>query len=208
MSQQQFFPESQRGKEEAQEEEFYSPRPYRSTEKSRTGDILKNEHPSTYEESIPPYSYQAQDAAASQRRRAEEERAANAQREAEWRKRQQFSPDGDAFEYGYRPYMQYNRWQQVPPWARGRQRNRSIWRWVGIALLAALLFKPLLWLIGGLFVVGFALVSLVLLGIFAVIFALVVGFIVLMLLGVPVGPWRGRRYRGGWRRSWGGPWGR
>ena len=64
MNQQEFFSEGQ--DQQPLESEIQAQPYYWSTRpKAKTGDVPKNEHPSTYEESIPPYSYRAQESASS-----------------------------------------------------------------------------------------------------------------------------------------------
>ena len=171
-------------------------RPYYWSTKPNTGNIPKNEHPANFEDSladlppVPPYSYSAQDRpvqeppvyAAPQPQRSQQQQ----------QQRRNFSPDGDAFEQGYRPYNSYN--QQVPPWARP-QRNRGAGRIIFFIVLGALLIKPLLLLLGALFVVASIFFGLLLLlGV-----GLVVLFIIFAALGRPF-PFSPFRRRGPWGR--------
>src|SRR5947209_19644524 len=107
MSQQEMFSgeQDQRPLEsEIQAQPYYwSTRP-----KAKTGDVPKNEHPSTYEESIPPYSYRAQESASYTSPQGNPAYRADA--------RQQRS--GGAFGQSDRPYAAYTMQWQVPSWAR------------------------------------------------------------------------------------------
>ncbi len=132
--------------------------------KNRTSDMPKFEHPSTFDETIPPYSYAAQDGGDSARRQGQNASKSSQRQDS---RRQNFSPDGDAFETGYRPYARYrtqNRWHF---WARPQQ-QRSIGRTIFFVLLAILLIpvliKVLIILLSVLafFFVGFVFVALIL----------------------------------------------
>jgi hypothetical protein len=200
MSQQELVPEPQSGQSQDHDEQHTWP--WQRPKKRQHSDLLKEEHPSTFEESIPPHGYQAQDGAAYPQRAAPVERAESMHR------RQQFSPDGDAFEYGYRPYRQQAPAQQVPPWARPqRHRGRGIVFWIAAIALALILVKALpllLALIAGLIgLVAFA----ILLPIFIILVILavlaIIAMVVLLVLGVPVFGWlisRSNRRRGRPRR--------
>ncbi|GCF09246.1 hypothetical protein [Dictyobacter arantiisoli] len=58
MSQQEFMPESQQAREEAQDNEEVTIQSY---SQYRTSDMPKRDHPADFENSIPPYSYPAQE---------------------------------------------------------------------------------------------------------------------------------------------------
>ena len=204
MSQQEFVPEPQGQSEQSSEHEEIYTQPYYWSTKPKSGGILKDEHPSTFEESIPPYSYPAQD---STRYRQQRDNVVDSEPAQKQRQRQQFSPDGDAFEQGYRPYTQYNRWQQVPPWAQPqRHQGRHVLRWIVLIVLGLALLKPLLVLVGILLagVIGIALFAILLPILIALMIAIIVAMIALVVmtaLGIPIG--RGRRRWGGprgWRR--------
>ena len=195
MSQQEFFPSSQSSQEnELSDAEIAIQRPRSWSNQSKTRDLTKNEHPSTYEEELPPYSYPAQD-----RRSAHRETEESGSGYAERRERQQrFSPDGDAMEHGYRP------WQA--PWARPQVRHRHpIVRWVIAVLIIVLMIKLIpvvativLALLGiGLFLV---ILPLLIVLAFVAVFSGLVLFI-LSRLGIPVGRiFRIRRWNSNWRR--------
>ena len=174
---------------------------------NKTGAMPKNEHPSTFEKSIPPYSYQAQDTQAQQREQEPGTRSTRSDKLGQGPQRKQgLSPDGDAFEQGYRPFPTGQKWQQVPWWARPQQNNRGVLRWIILIGLAILFAKPLIVAIG--IILGLAafavllpiVIVLVLVGVFSVM-----ALIALSALGVPIRPrkmwgqWRTYRRR---RRSW------
>lgn len=121
--------------------------------------------------------------------------------------RSPYSPDGDAFETGYRPYERpYNSYgneggwqqqqqQQVPPWMRP-QRNRGNFRWIWIVLFILMFAGPTIRFAGDALAVLFPI--------------LFIGLIVVAsaVFWSTIGSRRGRGPRGpgGWggRR---GPWG-
>jgi len=198
MSQQEFEPQQNERpynsnvQENNQESEA---RPYYWSTKPNTGNTPKNEHPANFEDSltdvppIPPYSYQAQDRPA---QGTQNTTNTPPQQSQQWQQRPRFSPDGDAFEQGYQPYGSYNR--QAPPWARP-QRNRGVGRIIFFIVLGFLFLKPLLLLVGGLFIIAgiFLGLLLLLLGI-----GLAAMFIIFTVLGRP---FLFRRFRS--RRPWG-----
>lgn len=218
MSQQAMFPESQG--EHSQDNEEYKPYYWSTTPvagKGKTGDILKNEHPATFEDTIPPYSYPAQEQmsrhAESQHSnpagKRERSSSNNEYQRKQHTRQQQFNAGGQAYEYGSQPFMQqpYYMAQQVPSWARPQRNNRGAWRVIVLMILGFILLKPLVFVaihllagIGILF--GIAALAIIV----PIIFALVLGaFAVLALLGVlSVFGLSVRRRR---RRFWGGPWG-
>ncbi|MBV9257905.1 MAG: hypothetical protein JO215_07790 [Ktedonobacteraceae bacterium] len=196
MSQQQLVPEPQDESsiDSRENEEIYQP--YKSAH-ARSSNMPKEEHPSTFEETIPPFSYPAQDRIAQN----ETDPAHSAHfhetnaRERESRRRR-FSTDGDALENGYQPYQQQQMYSQVPPWARPqRQRGSHILRWLVLIVLAIILIKPFLILIGGLFLAGLTVVAVIILIPLIILgVLLLVGFI-LAILGIVLG-------RAVWRNIW------
>jgi hypothetical protein len=118
----------------------------------------------------------------------------------EWR--QQFSPDGDAYEQGYRVHSRYNAWRTVPPWARPQPRMKSVVRLALLIILGLLLIKPLLILIGLLIaIIGLTFLVVVL----PVIFVL--GIVSIILIALRVAFWQRRiHYRQNYSRVWRGPW--
>lgn len=185
MSQQQLVPEPQdEGMNASQKNEAG----YQHLYKSRKSDTPKDEHPSTFEETIPPYSYRAQDQI--NQNTADPAYSAhfhetNARiRQA---RRERFSPDGDALENGYRP-DQRQQYFQVPPWARPQpQRNGHILRWLIILVMMIILIKPLLILLGGLFLAGLTLLGVIVLIPLIILGLLIVVGFVLAILGLVLG---------------------
>jgi len=112
MSQQEFVPQSQQGSQAGRNDNIHTL--YYWPTKSKTGAMPKTDHPSSYEEPIPPYNYQAQDRGYEQ---------------------------GATRSYNS---MQQPQWQQVPPWARPQRQNKGVLRWIVLIVLGLLLIKPLL----------------------------------------------------------------
>src|SRR5690242_4752664 len=110
---------------------YWSTRP-----KAKTGDVPKNEHPSTYEEAIPPYSYRAQETASSTPRQENRGARANAGQHRSDTPR-------DAFERSYQPSTAYNMQWQVPWWARPQHNNGKGLRTAVFVVLGLLLIVPL-----------------------------------------------------------------
>jgi hypothetical protein len=191
---QEFFPQSRSSHKDESDElsESSIQRPTSWSNSSRTGDVTKNEHPSTFEEdAIPPYSYPAQD-----RRRPGGEQTQSKQQTTSTRSQQHFSPDGDALEHGYRPY-------QVPFWTRPQpQRRRFALRSLLLIILLILLIKliPILAALV-LTLLGIGLFLIILPMLIVVGFVLVFGGLVLFVLsrmGFPV--WRNLFRRRRWSR--------
>ena len=198
MNQQEFFSGEQN--QQPRESEIQAQPYYWSTRpKAKTGDIPKNEHPSTYEESIPPYSYRAQESASSSSRQEHPAyRAKVHQRRSE--------AAGGVFEQGYRPYTAYNMQWQVRSWARPQYNNGNGLRTAVFVVLGLLLIVPILkfmfFLVAGIgILLGIAVLAIALI---PIIIALLAVFVVsaLLVLGLfGIRPWRFRR-RG--FRSWPG----
>ncbi len=192
MSQQEFEPQQNERPLNNQENEA---RPYYWSMKPNSGNMPKNEHPSTFEDSIadmppvPPYSYPAQDKASQTQQQYATHTTSHQQR----RQRQRFSPDGDSMEYGYRPYAAYN--MQVPPWARPQRNKMPVGRVILFVVLAVLLAKPLLFLLSGLIIFAGVLftIGLVILSVIAVAVLLVLG-------SLGISPRRIFRSRNRWQR--------
>jgi len=198
MNQQEMFSEEQ--DQQPLESEIQAQPYYWSTRpKAKSGDVPKNEHPSTYEEAIPPYSYRAQESASSTPRQEKRAYRANV-----GQRRSDFVPD--AFERGYQPYSAYNMQWQVPSWARPQHNNGNSLRTAVFVVLGLLLFVPLLkllfFLVAGISILlGIAVLAV---AVIPIIIALLAVFAVsmLMVLGLfGIRPWRFRR-RG--FRSWRG----
>jgi hypothetical protein len=189
MSQQEFFPQD--GSERLPGDEEIYRQPYKAP---KSGNILKEEHPSTFEASIPSYSYRSQDAF-SQYSYDPANTAHLHETDARARRarRRRFSPDGDALENGYRPYQQRMQYQ-VPPWARPQRSNGPrVLRWIVLITLGILLLKPLLILLGAMFLAGLGVLALIILIPLLVIGTVLVGALVIALLGLLLGRavWRG-----------------
>jgi hypothetical protein len=205
MSQQEFFSEEQdqdpRESQIQAEPYYWSTRP-----KSKTSDVPKNEHPSTYEELMPPYSYQAQDSTPYLSQQKNSAYRANTRQQ-----RSHWEFDGDAFEQGYRPYSAYTMQWQVPAWARPQHNNKHTLRTAIFLVLGVLLIVPILkvmvFLLAGIAVLfGVALFAIILLGIalaFLVVFVSIAFLLFAALGGGRVRPWRRPNFRP-WQRS---PWG-
>lgn len=171
-------------------EEIYTHQPYYWSTKQTRGDGPKDEHPSTFEDSIPPYSYQAQEHD-SARRSERVVDAASPEREQEQRDH---------------PRTHYQAHWQVPSWARPQQhQGKKMLRWLVLAILAVVLIKPIIVLVAiilgaiGL-AVGVALFA-ILLPIFILLVILLsfvaMALIFLAMLGVPIrrGRFRSRSWR-------------
>jgi hypothetical protein len=192
VSQQQLVPEPQ---DESTSASQGNEAIYQHLYKPRNSNMPKDEHPSTFEETIPPYSYRAQDRAAqNQTDPAHSAHFHETNARVRRARRQRFSPDGDALENGYRPYQQQQQYSQVPPWARPQpQRNSHILRWLIMIVLAIILIKPLLILIGSLFLAGLTLLGVFILIPLVILGLLIIAGFVLTILGIVLGRvvWRG-----------------
>ncbi|MBA2678012.1 MAG: hypothetical protein H0U76_06415 [Ktedonobacteraceae bacterium] len=154
MSQQEFQSQAGASKQSLAEEEVYArPRP----NKRKAGSVPKSEHPSTYEEEemVPPYVYRAQDTAEQSDQKQQTSFSAN---QKTGTRRRDFSPDGDAFEMGYRPYQMWARRQassQAHPQRGPRHIGRLIFLIILAVVLLPVLFKVLTFLLAALAVVFF-----------------------------------------------------
>jgi len=183
---QEFNSEAQgKGRRALDDEEAYMQHPYYWSTGAARGDGPKDEHPSTFEDSLPPYSYQAQEynhARQSERMVDADSRA----RECSQQNRSQ---------------AQYQASWQVPSWARPQQhRGNKALRWLILIILAAVLIKPIIVLatiiLGAIgLAVGVALLAILLpiLIVLAILLAFVaMVLIVLAMLGVPIRRGRSR----------------
>ncbi len=165
----------------------------------RGGNVPKEEHPSTFEASIPAYSYHAQDAAS---QRSHDPASMAHPHEIDERarryRRRRFSPDGDALENGYRPYEQSQRMQySAPSWARPQRHNgHHLLRWIVLITLGIILLKPLVILLGVLFLTGLSMLALIILIPLIVIGVVLIGAFAIAMLGLLLGR---AMWRGGWR---------
>jgi hypothetical protein len=206
MSQQEFFPSPQSSKrDELADVEIAPQRPISWSSKFKTGDVTKNEHPSTYEEeSLPLYSYPAQDrrsTASGRTTQGEQSRMSPNTTSTSTRQRtqQSFSPDGDAMEYGYRPH------RSTTTQARSLRKGRNTILRVVVLVFCLILLLKLLPFLATVFVtllgIGLFLILLPILIVLA--FVIIFGGLVLLLLsrlGFPV--WRNLLGRHRWNNSW------
>lgn len=173
-------------------EEIYTHQPYYWSTKQTRGAGPKDEHPSTFEDSIPPYSYQEQENGPSQ----QSERVVNAD-----------SPEREQAQRD-RSRTQYQAYWQVPSWARPqRHQGNKVLRWLVLAILAVVLIKPIIVLVtiilGAIgLAVGVALFA-ILLPIFILLVILlafvVIALIFLAILGIPIRRGRFRMRPRSWR---------
>jgi hypothetical protein len=189
MSQQEFVPESQaqqsRRKHALNDDELYHPQYPYNWSPNKAG-APRDEPPSSYDEPMIQRGYQAQNDAAGTKRRA----WAPYERSAP--QRQRFSPDGDAYEQGYRSY------NVVPPWARVQPRKKNVARLVLLIVLGLILIKPILVLLAFLLVAVASIVGLTFLAIVLPLI-LVVGIVTILLFILRVAFWQNpRRYRPPW----------
>ena len=189
---QEFSSEAQgKDKRALDNEEIYAQQPYYWSTRSTRGDEPKDEHPSTFEGSIPPYSYQAQEHESAQ----QSERVVDAESPAREQSQQ-------------RSQRQYQAYWQVPSWARPQQhQGNKVLRWIVLIILAVVLIKPIIVLVtiivGAIgLAVGVALLA-ILLPIFillAILLAFVaMALIFLAMLGVPIRRGRFRMRSRSWR---------
>src|SRR5579859_6252950 len=128
----------------------------------------KSEHPSTFDESIPPLSYRAQD----QRQVSSSSPKTGESPEAVYKT----SSEAATPKMARRPYSQYTGGWQVHAWARPQENNfGTIWLYVLIAILAL----PVLWFI---ITVVLPLVALVVLVFLVVLGILLLAFVIITAL--------------------------
>jgi len=141
--------------------------------KGRTHEGPKSEHPSTYDESIPPLTYRAQDygqASSSPSQNVEASlRTGDSPVPTD-----RTSPEVNAPKMAQRPYSQYAGSWQVPSWARPQQNNSKTLRFL-VWLIIILMLSPLLYALIQFLLITLlaALVFLVILGILLVAFVIV-----------------------------------
>lgn len=152
MSQQEFAPEPQKqrdrldqGAEYQRDDEIYA-RPYTQ---STSSSMPKEDHPSTYEASIPPYSYRAQENTTYNQRadRVVDEKPPTQRARREQQQQERFSSRENASGTQTNAYSRYryNANWQVPPWARPQPQRpgRMVWRILAIVILCVILVKLL-----------------------------------------------------------------
>ena len=160
MSQQELMPEPQSSKSsqklhQAQSQDRQSctetyAQPYSKRQRSRTSDLPKTDHPSTFEDSLPPYSYPAQDQTIFMQQPSPEQ---NAQRQQQEQNRE-CDPAREIPTNAYQSYSQYNGQQQTPSWAQSQEHTINSSKWIGTLLLVLVLLVsiPVLCSIGTIFV--------------------------------------------------------
>lgn len=121
------------------------------------------------------------------------------------RQKQQFSPDGDAYESQYRPGNAGNQHWSVPPFAQPRFRRRNPARWFWLVVLGLIFIGPLMHFLGAL-LAAITVIILVLLLTFFLVLLVVIPFILfsvgrrLGLVGNRQRRWRSTNFRRGpWR---------
>lgn len=190
MSQQQLVPEPPQDQDVGRQS-------YRYKAARRSGNMPKEEHPATFEDTVPPYSYPAQDRVTYKRENGRQESHARQYQ------RQRTDDDGDAFEMGYRPYRQSG-YRRAPLWTRPRRhRSKHIWRWLIAVVLILLAIKILPLIVLGIVGLLGVLTFVLLLPFIMLLGLLAVGLIIALLAFLSVR--RAVRSLFGYRR-WGGPW--
>ncbi|MBA2286786.1 MAG: hypothetical protein H0W02_15015 [Ktedonobacteraceae bacterium] len=180
--------------------EVYRPQhPYSWSPKPGEKGTPRDEPPSSYHEPMIQRDYQggyvAQDAAPVQPP-APGSAHDKLQIQGPPRQRQRFSPDGDAFEQGYRPYNTRRTGFQVPPWARPQRNSMSpmgkVIMFIVLGLLVGLpilgIILAIIGLVLGAFVLILVIAPFVFIGM-SIIFVIVA--MILRAAGIPIG--RGRR---------------
>jgi hypothetical protein len=124
--------------------------PYSRTRRSRTSDLPKSDHPATFEESLPPYSYPAQDQTMFRQQSKPEQNT-------RWQQQARNRDAGTSKETptgAYQSYSQYNPQQQAPWWAQSQENTMDTSKWIGLLLLVLVLLVsiPVLCSIGTVFV--------------------------------------------------------
>ncbi len=154
MSQQELMPDPQSPESyetQSQERQFWSgPETnvpiYSWPQRAKTTNLPKSDHPATFESSLPPYSYPAQDWTMS-KQQSNSERATQYQQQAQ----PQDTRAGTSTDH---PYSQYNAPQQVPWQSQPQENSVDISKWIGFVLLVLILLMsiPALCSIGTVFV--------------------------------------------------------
>jgi hypothetical protein len=174
MSQQEFVSPSQsqqsQGEHELNDDETYSPQHPYYWSPNKAG-VPRDEPPSSYDEPMVQRGYQAQDRTTDTKDQTSTTRRGTGGKQVQ---RQQFSPDGDAYERGYRMYHQYNARPNVPPWARAQPQQKNVARLVLFIVLGLMLIGPILHLLAGLLILVIG----------TVFFALLLAFFVIMIIGI------------------------
>jgi hypothetical protein len=174
MSQQEFVSPSQsqqsQEEDEFNDDETYSPQHPYYWLPNKAG-VPRDEPPSSYDEPMVQRGYQAQGRTTDTKDQASTTRRGTGGKQAQ---RQQFSPDGDAYERRYRMYPQYNARPNVPPWARSQPQQKNVARLVLLIVLGLMLIGPILHLLAGLLILVIG----------TVFFALLLAFFIIMIIGI------------------------
>jgi len=121
------------------------------------------------------------------------------------RQKKQFSPDGDAYEFQYRPNNAGNVQWGAPPFARPQLRRRNPARWFWLVVLGLIFLGPLMRVLGVL-LAAIGVIILVLLLTFFLVLLVAIPFI-LFRVGRRLGLVGNRQRRWRYSNSWRGPWG-
>jgi len=168
----------------------------------KTTDLPKSDHPATFEDSLPPYSYPAQDQTMSTQQ-------SNPEQSTQWQQQAKTQDARTAMGTStgaYQSYSQYNAHQQAPWWTQPQENTIDTSKWIGLVLLVlvVLVSIPMLCSIGTVFVsvvFVFSLLPVIL------AFAPIAFFLLIPLLRV-LGPQshdnrlHQRRQRGRYDQSW------
>lgn len=167
MSQQEFVPEFQKNQEQEKRtpgNTLFGRKPSFRPGKARTDGVPKNDHPSTFDESIPPHSYRARESVSSSQRQVHDKERSRkpARMTSRWRS-----------------YTYYTGRKQMPRWDVRSMKisKKSIWSWIITALLIFVLIKALPIIIG---------VVTALLGILALIILIPIIVVLALLIAVAV----------------------
>jgi hypothetical protein len=120
--------------------------PYSWPRQPRDNNLPKSDHPSTFEDSLPPYSYPAQDQAMSTQQ-------PNSKQNVQWQQQVQtadINTSRSTFKGAYQSYSQYKVQYQAPWWARAQEKPMDTSRWIGLLVLVVILMVgiPMLCSIG------------------------------------------------------------
>lgn len=143
MSQQELMPEPQSSRasdtRQSQKKQPWSGMhlyPYNWPHRSKIADSPKSDHPSTFEESLPPYSYPAQDQHLASRWSPSEQ-------SFQWQQRDAAKTRTNNFTGSYPIYSYYNSPHYVPRWTPSSDKSIKLSKWIGILLLVTFLLFSL-----------------------------------------------------------------
>ena len=159
------------GQFEDNEEQSTFTSPWLIQDKGRAHEGPKSEHPSTYDEFIPPLSYRAQD-----------QRQASSSPKAETRPAATHSTSSraDDLKMAHRSYNQYTRDWQVPSWAKPQQNNSGA-AWFFVLVVLGVLAFPVLYFV---ITVILPLIALFFLIVLVVLGALLLAFVIIAALWI------------------------